>query len=224
MGYIYKIQFENTSKVYIGQTTLAPKIRFSKHIKMLENKTHHSKKLQKEYTSLINPSIHTLEECVNTILNEREMYWIKKYDSYIKGYNGNEGGNSVGRGYKHPAAKYSEEDYVCILTFLAYTNWTLQDIANELDIPLTIIEGISSGKVHTNLSSDFPELYKLAISKSRKGMYQVTRRQNVVSPTGEVYSVYNVAQFEREQGLCHGGIRQVLLGTRKTHKGWKLAC
>lgn len=223
MGYIYKITFKNTDKVYIGQTIQNPEDRFNKHIRMLNNNNHHSKKLQKDWGILSNPSISILEECAENILNEREVYWIKYYNSYINGYNGNEGGNNIGRGYLHTAAKYQEEDYICILTFLAYTDWTMKSISEELDVSLSIVESINSGYSHTNLSKEYPELYKLATSKQRKGMYQVTKRQDVISPEGKIYSIDNVAKFEREHNLVYGGIRNILLGKRKTHKGWKLA-
>lgn len=39
-----------------------------------------------------------IEECDNSLLNEREKYWINFYNSYSDGYNmtkGGEGGNTM---------------------------------------------------------------------------------------------------------------------------------
>ncbi len=36
--------------------------------------------------------IQEIEECSNSIVNEREIYWIKQYDSYYNGYNATIGG------------------------------------------------------------------------------------------------------------------------------------
>lgn len=41
---------------------------------------------------LENFSIDIIEECPPEILNEKEKYWIKYYNSYKKGYNATEGG------------------------------------------------------------------------------------------------------------------------------------
>lgn len=40
-----------------------------------------------------NFSIEQIEECDNSLLNEREVYWIKYYDSFNNGYNMTLGGD-----------------------------------------------------------------------------------------------------------------------------------
>ena len=39
--------------------------------------------------------IETIEECPDSIVNEREQYWIKFYNSYYDGYNATLGGEGT---------------------------------------------------------------------------------------------------------------------------------
>ena len=40
-------------------------------------------------------SIHLVEECPDEELNNKEIYWIGRYNSYEKGYNSTLGGEGV---------------------------------------------------------------------------------------------------------------------------------
>ena len=101
-GYIYKITSPN-GKVYIGQT-----VRLSKR------KSHYKTGDFKQQTKLWNnckkynwnplDTFEVIEECLcgdqKQILNEREIYWISFYNSFINGLNCNEGGFG-NLGYSH---------------------------------------------------------------------------------------------------------------------------
>jgi predicted GIY-YIG superfamily endonuclease len=58
---IYKLKFEGTSKVYIGQSVNIEK-RFKEHIRSLKNRTS-AKKLLSGFDTFGHPSIVILEEC-----------------------------------------------------------------------------------------------------------------------------------------------------------------
>lgn len=45
----------------------------------------------------------------------------------------------------------------------------------------------------------------------------------IKSPSGEVYDVYNMADFCREHGLCSGNVSSMLSGKYKSSKGWTRA-
>lgn len=224
MTIIYKLVFPNTDRVYVGQTNQNIETRFAKHISNLTGSKHHSYKLQQAWPECGYPECEILEVCDKDVADIRESYWILQLNAYTEGFNCTELGNSPGVGASHCAAKLLEEDYKCIVTFLAHTNMTHKQVADELSVPITIVESISAGYSHTNLLQEVPEEYNLMISKNRKGIYQLKDRPNVISPEGKVYSVTNVAEFARIHNLVVSCIRAVLLGNRKSHAGWKLAC
>lgn len=97
MGYIYKVTNCINNKVYIGLTTLSVKRRWGQH--KVECKRSDKYPNNKFYNALRkygieNFTIEQIEEADNTILPQREQYWIKYYNSYYQGYNGDFGGSS----------------------------------------------------------------------------------------------------------------------------------
>lgn len=90
MGYIYKITNKINGKVYIGQTIRTIKTRWNEHVKYSYCKG-------KSYFSILHCAIRKygedafmveeVEECPDTMLEEREIYWIDKYNSIKEGYN-----------------------------------------------------------------------------------------------------------------------------------------
>ena len=93
MGYIYIIRNAVNEQVYIGNTEYTVEIRFKRH---LEAAKHGNSKL---YINMREIGIHnfyveTLENCDDRLLDEREKYWISRYDSFNNGYNSTTGGSS----------------------------------------------------------------------------------------------------------------------------------
>lgn len=90
---IYKIELNN--KVYIGQTCWGYKKRILKHKSDLKRNKHSNNHLQnaynkygiKSFKSCIIDKAETIEE-----LNEKEIFWIKYYNSIKEGYNIHTGG------------------------------------------------------------------------------------------------------------------------------------
>ena len=103
MGYIYKITNLQNNKIYIGKTTTCIQERFSKHI--YEANTPNTKgymfilhKAFRKY-GINNFNIEQIEEIDNSLLNDREIYWINFYNSMMQnGYNmtfGGEGSTKI---------------------------------------------------------------------------------------------------------------------------------
>lgn len=93
-GCIYIIKNSKNNAVYIGQTILPVKDRFSQHMKPSAHKKNYKfyraiSKLGKEsfYYEVLEDGIH-LDK-----LDEREIYYIEKYNSYKYGYNSTKGGD-----------------------------------------------------------------------------------------------------------------------------------
>lgn len=97
MGYIYKIWNEDNEKIYIGQTSVGIKARWSQHLKnYLTNDAVLYRAMRKHGAGIFH--IELIEECDNDLLNEREKYWINQYDSYKHGYNSTPGGTALPSG------------------------------------------------------------------------------------------------------------------------------
>lgn len=85
---IYKIKNLINNKIYIGQS-LNIKARWEKHKKSKDNCAIHQ--ALRKY-GINNFSFEVIEECPPELLNEREIFWIKEYNSYNEGYNMTLGG------------------------------------------------------------------------------------------------------------------------------------
>lgn len=100
MGFIYKITNNINNKIYIGKTKYTIEKRFNGHIKRAE----HNDRNYPLYNAMNkygieNFSISVIEECSEDLLNEREKFWISKFNSTDReiGYNltlGGEGGDT----------------------------------------------------------------------------------------------------------------------------------
>lgn len=92
---IYKITNLLTNEIYIGKGVEAEK-RFVAHLKDFEHKRVQNKKLiqnMNEYGPT-NFSFQIIELCERDQLDEREVYWIKHYNSFKEGLNMDEGGKT----------------------------------------------------------------------------------------------------------------------------------
>lgn len=91
---IYMIRNTITDCKYIGQTNNF-KRRFMEHRRTLRRGTAFNTHLQRSWDkhgeSVFEFSI--VERCSVEMLDEREQYWIKFYDSHANGYNQNDGGS-----------------------------------------------------------------------------------------------------------------------------------
>lgn len=94
-GSIYIIRNTVNDKVYIGQTTVDVKTRFSQHCKNSTIKNRHYKlyNAMKKYGK-DNFYCDVLEKNVNiNDLDDREIFFINKYNSFENGYNSTKGGD-----------------------------------------------------------------------------------------------------------------------------------
>ena len=94
MGHIYKITNKENGKMYVGQTIMPVEKRWHCH-KMAWQGNRHCQALYDAFDKygIENFQIEEIEECKDKDLNEKEMYWIKYYDTYNNGYNLTIGGD-----------------------------------------------------------------------------------------------------------------------------------
>lgn len=94
-GIIYIIRNKINDKVYIGQTTTNLKTRFNQHCKKSTLKNRHYKLYNaiKKY-GRDNFYIGVIEDNIKIEeLDQKEIYYIEKFNSYYNGYNSTKGGD-----------------------------------------------------------------------------------------------------------------------------------
>lgn len=116
IGYIYKITNNINGKIYIGQTKNTVECRFNSHIKSIPSYVANNRTSIKLYNAMKkygvdNFSVETIEECPYEKLNEREIFWIKEFNSRDSniGYNICKGGEGGTGGPHFTGHKHSEE-------------------------------------------------------------------------------------------------------------------
>lgn len=97
VGTIYKIENLINHKVYIGQTIMNVKDRWYRHCEI--NGVSESEKAMPIKRAILkygkeNFSFKVIEEVPKDSLDDREKYWIDKFDSYRNGYNATIGGKT----------------------------------------------------------------------------------------------------------------------------------
>lgn len=89
-GIIYKITNKVNGKSYIGQTRYSLEFRWRQHIHKKDNTYFHN--ALRKY-GINNFSIEIIEECEISKLNEREIFYIAKFNTFKDGYNLTIGGD-----------------------------------------------------------------------------------------------------------------------------------
>lgn len=139
---IYKITNLINGKCYIGQSRDINK-RLNAHKTSAFDVLNHSynnhfyKSIRKY--GLENFSFEIIEECSIDQLNEREIYWIDKFNSFFNGYNLTFGGDNSG-------TEINKQKIIQIIADLEQTNLIQKEIANKNDISEEMVQGINTGR------------------------------------------------------------------------------
>ena len=210
---------------YIGcSSNLIKRIQW--HLSMLVSSKHTNKRLQQAFIDYGQPVVEIIEYCDLNILKEREIYWIKQFGSFVKGFNNTNGGDGGGFGEGVHNSLYSEDQYKEILIALADTDLSLREVATKLGVKLEIVKHISSLSAHGWLEEVLPEKYSKIREKYLSGIRNNSAESKgimyptLVSPEGVEYVVTNIHAFCREHNLQPQNLHKVLTYQRKIHKGW----
>lgn len=126
---IYKITNKINNKVYIGQSVHVER-RINEHKNLLRNNKHHNQHLQHSYNKYgkKNFIFNIICECEANELNEKEIFYIKKYNSFLDGYNLTPGGSyNYTNDIEKKIKKYDEKNNI---QNLLLNGEKINDIAN----------------------------------------------------------------------------------------------
>lgn len=215
---IYKLEFKNCAKVYIGQS-INIEDRYEAHITSMK-KGSHTKKLQEAFNSYGYPSLFLEKLCKRSDLDVEEAYFVKKYNSISEGFNYSKVLTSNLAG-----SKFSKDQVLQVFDLLVDSTHTHLEISKIAGTSLALVNSISSGQSHSYLSETYPERYTYLMNSV--GLRSTAKYRGIVypriqSPTGEVFTVTNVSAFAREHGLHRSNLNQVLRGHTHSVTGWSL--
>lgn len=149
MAYIYKIINNINKKVYIGQTKRTIEIRWKQHLREYKDKDYALYKAMRKY-GIENFTIEVIENCSEEELNEKEEFYIRKYNSHINfeksnGYNMTLGGQNIIETLKIPVYYINLDNfeikyYDSISEAHRDTNISFSCIKNEIDSDIKILK------------------------------------------------------------------------------------
>lgn len=148
---IYKYTNRTNNKVYIGQSVNILKRKWEHE---------HSPSRVSKFDKILNSigpnefDFCILEECPVSLLDERERFWIKEYNSTNDkyGYNILEGGTSK-IGENNPQAKLSNIEISEIIKLLIENNLTNSEIGKLYRVSQSTIDQINRCQIWTHLHS-----------------------------------------------------------------------
>lgn len=241
---IYLLKFNNTHKVYVGQS-LNIEDRYLSHIRNMRN-GNTSEKLLSAYNTFGIPYYETLLECTPEELNTNENEAIQVYNSVVDGFNTLTYAEEMPKhknqlvGEQGPSAVYTNETILNAAILMCDPTNSLVSISQATGVKYATIRKISQGVQHTWIQQEYPEIWdKILSSKNSRNSINNTNRSallkdkfcaeaqgivypKVKSPENTEYTITNLSEFCRVHSLERPNLRKVLNGARHSHKGWTL--
>lgn len=180
-GFIYIITNTINGKQYVGQTIQSINKRFDRHCQYYgsEAENRMAIKLAIHKYGRKNFTIKVLEQCDVELLNERETYYIEKFDTYNSGYNSTRGGQIGNKPLKL-------EDVQEEIISLYKEGFSLRAVATEFNVDKWTIKHIL-------------ELNNIKLRSTRTYKFSEVERQKILEDTKlmsrkEVMTKWNVSK------------------------------
>lgn len=204
MAFIYVITNKINGKQYVGKTTHnSIQKRFQEHIRDSRKSRCEKRPLYSAINKygVENFTIEQLEECSIDELEDREIYWIDKLDTYHNGYNATHGGDGkILYNYKEIADKYLE------LQCIAHT---AKFFGCDVDTVKTACT--SYGVRILSYAENAKKLFGKAIVMLDKDTEEILQYFSTITDAEKFIGKVRAKQH----------IREVALGKRKTAYGYK---
>lgn len=226
---IYKLVFNGTDKVYIGQSVDIER-RFSAHLLSFKKRTA-STKLLKAYQEYGIPKIVFVALCNKEYLNIYENILIKLYSSYINGFNGLEHAEDLPNRHTNNNGSslliFTKKQVLDAFSiFINNPILSMKEISDKANISIGMVAAMIEGRNYIWLADIDPINYSKYISNRGHGNSAQSKGivyPDILSPDNIVYTVTNRSAFAKEHNLDCGALGRVLRKVAKSHKGWKLA-
>lgn len=152
---IYKIENQINGRVYIGQSqNIERRWQRERRQAFLESDTSYNYPLSRAIRKygLENFSFSILEICQIDQLNEREQFWMNKYNSLASGY------NQVPAGSNHSPKgdKFSPSIILGVKKDLRDFILTQREIASKWNMSEDMVNAINVGKYHVKEGESYP--------------------------------------------------------------------
>lgn len=203
---IYKITNLINGHSYIGQSCNIEK-RWERH-RYYTSSSDKNKILYKAFQKygIENFSFEIIEECLVTELNEREIYWIKYYDTYYNGYNATLGGGGMLQANSQLILKLWNENF-SLHQISKITGHDRQVIKTHLRV---------NGITDEQISERGREQKEKSFIDRRKKVAQVDK------DTGEILRIFPSAKEAAEYiGSIPDSVKRVCRGAQQTLYGYK---
>ena len=160
---IYSLSFNNTNKIYIGQSKDIEE-RFKRHINSL-SKGKAPNKLQEAFYTFGDPILNIL--LIWEVESERkdiEEAAIVFFNTINNGFNSMHSVvdplKEINNGKGIHLTKYNNTKYIDALFLLAnYPNKSYKELSNILNMSIDTLSAMKSGRTHKNLKEKYPEEY-----------------------------------------------------------------
>lgn len=212
-GIIYCAHCIPTGKKYIGKTLKCLERRKYAHKSVAKNK----KRNLKFYNAIKKYGWDSflwgiIEECDVILLNEKEIFWIKKYNTYYEGYNSTLGGDSTNPTcfkkfkFKSPTGTILEGENIA-------------EFCRKYNLSSASMGCVLSGKRKSHKGWTLPdtEIYGYELRTTK-----IEREFTIQKPDGTIISGKNVKKFCQQNNLSPNNMIMVLNGKYKSCKGWRL--
>lgn len=224
MGIIYKIVNKINGRIYIGQTKQLLKDRFNSHCHSSKNGKSPLYQSFRKY-GINNFDIFEIEKCDNNLLNEKEEFYIREYNTLIpRGYNILKGSISQGfstewlnsKTFKEARRKQADKLRGRVLTEEHKRNISLSRINNP--------RVIAANKVNSQIyvkncllkkKEKIPKIWKNQWENKKKNYL-------IIFPDGKEEIVLGLNKFCKLNNLQTSKMAKIARGEKwiKSHKGF----
>ena len=223
---IYSLFLGEANRYYIGQSIDIER-RVIQHKYLLNSNKHYNHKMQNTFNKNKVFMHETIVECRISELDSKEIEYINNLNSTLNGYNTTGGGKSA-RGLEHGSCKYTEEQITNAFILLQDPHNSFDFISEITELTVSSVRHLSRRETHKWLDELYPEysanLIFLKDAKVRNSISNKALNHKFTAlrdPSGIIHKVEpTIALFSRINNLDPNKVGALLLGNRKTHRGW----